>query len=103
FDNAGRLRNYINVFVNDRHVRDVRTAACPLGPGDSITIVASIAGGCASVSLGAFPFGPALLPYASVGGSRHLFGHSTTPLKPQGLIFDDITQTIGGTPLVRQN
>jgi len=45
FDNAGRLRNYINVFVNDRHVRDVRTAACPLGPGDSITIVASIAGG----------------------------------------------------------
>src|SRR5438034_10122285 len=25
------------------------------------------------------------------------------PLKPQGRIFDDITQTIGGTPLVRLN
>src|SRR5204863_8359213 len=25
------------------------------------------------------------------------------PLKPQGRIFDDITQTIGGTPLVRIN
>lgn len=45
FDDAGRLRNYINVFVNDRHVRDVRRTACRLGPGDSITIVASIAGG----------------------------------------------------------
>ena len=25
------------------------------------------------------------------------------PMKPQGRIFDDITQTIGGTPLVRLN
>ena len=25
------------------------------------------------------------------------------PLKPQGRIFNDITETIGGTPLVRLN
>src|SRR6201992_2745302 len=33
----------------------------------------------------------------------HNSKESTMPLKPQGRIFDNITETIGGTPLVRIN
>ncbi len=41
----GRLRNFVSVFLNDRDVRRLDGEATPVGPGDTLTIVPSVAGG----------------------------------------------------------
>ena len=47
FDDAGKLRNFVNLFVGDVHVRELAPAGQPvqLKDGDVITIVPAIAGG----------------------------------------------------------
>jgi molybdopterin converting factor small subunit len=39
------LRSFLNVFVNDENVRDLAGLATAVQPGDTITIIPSIAGG----------------------------------------------------------
>jgi len=45
FDDAGALRAYVNVFLNDDDVRALQGEATPLKPGDRLMIIPSIAGG----------------------------------------------------------
>jgi adenylyltransferase/sulfurtransferase len=47
FDDAGRLRSFVNVFLGDKNIRDLGAAEKPvaLKDGDSLTIVPAIAGG----------------------------------------------------------
>ena len=45
YDEAGALRQYVNVFVNEQDVRGLQGAATPLQNGDRMMIVPSIAGG----------------------------------------------------------
>jgi len=45
FDDAGALRAYVNVFLNDEDVRALQGEATPLEPGDRLMIIPSIAGG----------------------------------------------------------
>ncbi|MBI4419783.1 MAG: MoaD/ThiS family protein [Gemmatimonadetes bacterium] len=45
FQEDGRLRSFVNVYVNERDIRDLAREATPLQPGDEVTIVPSIAGG----------------------------------------------------------
>jgi adenylyltransferase/sulfurtransferase len=46
FDDNGRLRGYVNVFLNDDEVRHLeRGAATQVGDADNLMIVPSIAGG----------------------------------------------------------
>lgn len=45
FDDAGALRAYVNVFLNDDDVRTLQGEATPLKPGDRLMIIPSIAGG----------------------------------------------------------
>jgi len=45
YDEAGRLRRFVNVYRNDEDVRHLAQEATPLSPGDSLSIVPSIAGG----------------------------------------------------------
>ncbi|HLE45612.1 MAG TPA: molybdopterin-synthase adenylyltransferase MoeB [Thermoplasmata archaeon] len=49
FDDAGALRNYVNVYVNDEDIRYLQKDATPLKAGDTISIVPSIAGGSVTV------------------------------------------------------
>lgn len=42
---AGTLREHINVYVNEDDVRYLDGEATPLEPGDTVTVVPSIAGG----------------------------------------------------------
>ena len=44
-DDAGRLRSFVRVFVNDEDVRFLQDARTPLAAGDRLAIVPAIAGG----------------------------------------------------------
>ena len=41
----GKLRNFVNVYVNDEDIRYLRNAETPVKDGDTVTIVPAIAGG----------------------------------------------------------
>ena len=45
FTPEGRLRSFVNVYVNDEDIRYLAREATPLKPGDVISIVPSVAGG----------------------------------------------------------
>jgi len=47
FADDGRLRSFINVYVNDRDIRQLSQHQTPVKPGDTISIIPSIAGGTA--------------------------------------------------------
>lgn len=46
----GRLRSFVNVYVNDQDIRHLRREATPIRAGDTVTIVPSVAGGAATTS-----------------------------------------------------
>jgi molybdopterin converting factor small subunit len=47
YSDDGRLRAFVNVYVNDEDIRYLEKENTPLAEGDSISIVPSIAGGSA--------------------------------------------------------
>jgi molybdopterin synthase sulfur carrier subunit len=44
-DEAGEIRRYVNIFVNDEDIRFLDGKDTPLNEGDSVSIVPAIAGG----------------------------------------------------------
>ena len=48
FTGDGKLRSFVNVYVNDEDIRYLQKEATPLKAGDTISIVPSVAGGSAS-------------------------------------------------------
>jgi adenylyltransferase/sulfurtransferase len=46
----GRLRNFVNVYLNDEDIRYLQREQTPVKPGDSLSIVPSVAGGVASAT-----------------------------------------------------
>lgn len=44
-DEKGRLRRYVNFFLNDQDIRDLSEADTPVADGDTLTIMPAIAGG----------------------------------------------------------
>jgi sulfur-carrier protein adenylyltransferase/sulfurtransferase len=47
FADDGRLRTFVNVYVNDRDIRQLAQRETPVGAGDTVSIIPSIAGGTA--------------------------------------------------------
>ena len=45
YGEGGRLRSFVNVYVNQEDIRDLQKDQTPINDGDTITIVPSIAGG----------------------------------------------------------
>ncbi len=45
-DDAGEIRRFVNVYVNDEDVRFLQGRATALKDGDEVSIVPAIAGGC---------------------------------------------------------
>lgn len=45
FGDDGRVRSFVNVFVNDDNIRYGKGAATPVAEGDTVSIIPSIAGG----------------------------------------------------------
>jgi len=50
YTDEGRLRSFVNVYVNDEDIRYLQKDATPLKDGDTVSIVPSIAGGSTSVA-----------------------------------------------------
>ncbi len=51
FADDGRLRSFVNVYVNDEDIRFLEKERTPLKDGDTISIIPSIAGGCCGCQL----------------------------------------------------
>jgi adenylyltransferase/sulfurtransferase len=47
FSDDGRLRSFVNIYVNDEDIRSLQKEKTPLHEGDTISIIPSIAGGAA--------------------------------------------------------
>ena len=45
-DEAGKLRRFINVYINDEDIRFLGGDAHPFADGDEVMLIPSIAGGC---------------------------------------------------------
>ena len=45
YSDEGKLRSFVNVYVNDEDIRYMAKDATPVAEGDTISIVPSIAGG----------------------------------------------------------
>ncbi len=65
----GRLRNFVNVYLNDEDIRYLQREKTPVKPGDSLSIVPSVAGGAPSAVETELPM---LTPDEIKRYSRHL-------------------------------
>ena len=45
YNDEGKLRSFVNVYVNDEDIRYLSKEATPVSDGDTVSIVPSIAGG----------------------------------------------------------
>src|ERR1700690_1783564 len=71
YNDEGKLRSFVNVYVNDEDIRYLSKEATPLKDGDTVSIVPSIAGGSAGVA--APPAPPVTLSKEEIlRYSRHL-------------------------------
>src|ERR1700735_2850297 len=50
FNDEGKLRSFVNVYLNDEDIRYLGKEATPVIPTDTLSIVPSIAGGATSVA-----------------------------------------------------
>ena len=46
FTDDGRLRKFVNVYVNDEDIRYLEKENTPVGQDDTVSIIPSVAGGC---------------------------------------------------------
>lgn len=45
YSDDGRLRSFVNVYLNDEDIRHLQKEQTPVAPGDTISLVPSVAGG----------------------------------------------------------
>src|SRR6266850_6756450 len=50
FNEEGKLRSFVNVYLNDEDIRYLKKDATPVANGDTLSIVPSIAGGSTTVA-----------------------------------------------------
>ena len=49
FNEEGKLRSFVNVYLNDEDIRYISKEASPVKDGDTVSIVPSIAGGLSGI------------------------------------------------------
>src|SRR6516225_7882979 len=50
YNEQGKLRSFVNVYVNDEDIRYLQKEHTPVGAGDTVSIIPSVAGGAPSVT-----------------------------------------------------
>jgi molybdopterin/thiamine biosynthesis adenylyltransferase/rhodanese-related sulfurtransferase/molybdopterin converting factor small subunit len=81
FNDDGKMRSFVNVYVNDEDVRYLQKERTPLKAGDNVSIIPSVAGGAgvADVQPGAGPAAPSALPQLSADEVRRYSRHLILP------------------------
>src|SRR5262245_6316521 len=51
YTDAGKLRNFVNIYLNDEDIRYLQHEQTPVKPGDSLSIVPSVAGGAPAIDV----------------------------------------------------
>jgi adenylyltransferase/sulfurtransferase len=69
YTDDGRLRSFVNVYVNDEDIRYLQKEQTPIKPGDTLSIIPSVAGGTGAAVERELP---ALSPNEMQRYSRHL-------------------------------
>ena len=46
WDDAGQIRQFVNIYVNDEDIRYLQRLDTKVGAGDSVAILPAVAGGC---------------------------------------------------------
>src|SRR5437870_9852167 len=49
YNDQGRLRSFVNVYINDEDIRYLQKEQTPVAPGDTVSIIPSVAGGIETV------------------------------------------------------
>src|SRR5712664_3517151 len=45
YNDQGKLRSFVNIYVNDEDIRYLQKEQTPVSPGDTVSIIPSVAGG----------------------------------------------------------
>src|SRR5258707_10200787 len=45
YNDQGKLRSFVNIYVNDEDIRYLQKEQTPISPGDTVSIIPSVAGG----------------------------------------------------------
>src|SRR6478735_975536 len=68
YNDEGKLRSFVNIYLNDEDIRYLSREATPVKPGDTLSIIPSVAGGSGA----AVKEAPTLNPEEIQRYSRHL-------------------------------
>jgi molybdopterin converting factor small subunit len=94
YDDHGKLRNFVNVYVNDEDARYLQREGTPLRDNDVVSIVPSIAGGVERGSVSAVELSPEelqrynrhlIMPEVGVDGQKRLKSSSVLLVGAGGL------------------
>ncbi len=55
FKDDGKLRSFVNIYVNDEDIRHLKGEATAVGPSDTLSIIPSVAGGSVAEAVDALP------------------------------------------------
>src|ERR1700745_3252223 len=58
YNEQGKLRSFVNVYVNDEDIRYLQKEQTPVAAGDTVSIIPSVAGGAPTTGTGVAPTGP---------------------------------------------
>src|ERR1700716_4026332 len=59
YNEQGRLRSFVNIYVNDEDIRYLQKEETPIAAGDTVSIIPSVAGGVDRASAGSASAGVA--------------------------------------------
>ena len=45
YNEQGKLRSFVNIYINDEDIRYLQKDQTPVGPNDTVSIIPSVAGG----------------------------------------------------------
>jgi sulfur-carrier protein adenylyltransferase/sulfurtransferase len=55
YNDEGKLRSFVNIYLNDEDIRYLEKEGTPVKPGDSISIIPSVAGGSGAAATASLP------------------------------------------------
>ena len=55
YNDEGKLRSFVNIYLNDEDIRYLEKEGTPVKPGDSISIIPSVAGGSGATATASLP------------------------------------------------